>query len=1101
LNVTELQLRLTDLGIDLVADGDQLRVSAARGRLSPELQAAIREHRAELLRICRERDQQERLVPEPFEQAGPPLSFFQERLWVLHRLDPGDASYNMVAVWPEGDRYGAAHMAAAIREVVTRHAILRSAFVERHGEPQVQVLPAGKVPVEIHQAPEMDEQESGRLKDAAIHAAVHRAFNLAVEPPVRFQVWEGPSGWVAILVSAHHVAVDAWSMTLLREEIHAACLQLAGSSTPMPAAPPLQYGDFAAWQRRELEPAKIASQIKWWEDRLAGSPPLSLFPPDLPAREGGKAGATHDFTIDADLADRIRALGRAEGATLYMVLIAVCGVVLRAHTGQEDIVLGSPMGTRERVEFERMIGPFVNLLVLRLSVSEDAAFADLLRSTRDAVLDAHAHRDVPFEVLVERLKPARTFNHPPLFQVAVVLHNASDSGEPVHGGGAIHDFTWFVRDSRGALACSIEYRSDLYTPKTIEHIAGHLERVLAAVSIDSRVGIGRISLLSEDERHHVVKTFNDTAAAVDPAAVHVQIERQAARTPDAPALRFADIELTYAELNRRANQLARHLVHSGIGPGSLVGVCIQRSPELLIALIGVQKSGAAYVPLDPALPEERLHFMLADSGVMAVVASTETASALNIPGGVTLVDLSTAALADLDTADLHTPVAAEDPAYVIYTSGSTGKPKGVKVSHGALSNFLGAMLREPGLGACDVVAAVTTISFDIAGLELYLPLVAGARIELISQDTSTDGAALAAGLDSSHVSVLQATPVTLRLLIDAGWQGRRGLRVFCGGESLPRDLAVSLCARVDELWNLFGPTETTIWSTAGRVEPDAGHISIGRPIANTQVYIVGRNGEPVAIGLPGEIWIGGAGVAMGYHGQPELTRASFVPDRFSGASGRLYRTGDLGCWGADGRLYHLGRNDDQVKINGVRIEPGEIEAVIRSHAAVSDAVVIARDAGRRNFRLVAYVVYRAGEDLTATEVRRHVRRQLPDVMVPSLIVALDSLPVTPSGKVDRKALPDPFRDNQRVAAFEAPAPGLENQIAAIWQRILNVNRVGAGDNFFELGGHSLLALRVAAAVENETGLRMDPRSMFFNNLRQIATWLQRHEADQIAGLP
>lgn len=510
-------------------------------------------------------------------------------------------------------------------------------------------------------------------------------------------------------------------------------------------------------------------------------------------------------------------------------------------------------------------------------------------------------------------------------------------------------------------------------------------------------------------------------------------------------------------------------------------------------LIAIQKCGAAYVPLDPALPESRLQFMVGDSGIKAIIFTGKTVEGLAVPDGVSLIDLSTIK-SELETfVDSNLPPLAtpNDLAYLIYTSGSTGKPKGVRIPHGALSNFLGAMLRKPGLKADDIVAAVTNISFDIVGLELYLPLLAGACIEMISQDTSVDGSALAAKLDLGKVSVLQATPVTLRLLVDAGWKGRPEVRVLCGGETLPRDLAVALHERVGELWNLYGPTETTIWSTAGRVEGSANRISIGCPIANTRIYIIGRNGEPVAIGLPGEIWIGGAGVADGYHARPELTEKSFLLDRFSTAGGRLYRTGDLGCWDAAGRLYHLGRIDDQVKINGIRLEPGEIEAVIRRADAVIDAVVVVRDLGNRDLRLVAYVAYRAGKELTATEIRRYVRRHLPDTMVPSLVVALNALPVTPSGKVDRKALPDPFQNARLIQKFEAPAPGLEDHLANIWRRILKVSRVGADDNFFELGGHSLLALQTSVAVENETGLRLDPRSMFFNSLRQIALQLQR----------
>jgi amino acid adenylation domain-containing protein len=453
------------------------------------------------------------------------------------------------------------------------------------------------------------------------------------------------------------------------------------------------------------------------------------------------------------------------------------------------------------------------------------------------------------------------------------------------------------------------------------------------------------------------------------------------------------------------------------------------------------------------------------------------------------VDLvaESAALAEMSGADGGPAAGLTDPAYVIYTSGSTGRPKGVVVSHGGLVNFLESMQREPGLSAADVLAAVTTISFDIAGLELYLPLMVGARVELVSHDTAADGMALAAKLGECGATVLQATPATWRLLLDADWAGSPALRALCGGEALPRDLANAILARTKELWNLYGPTETTIWSTVDRVRPGTEPITIGRPVANTQIYILDRNGEPLPAGVPGELWIGGDGVAIGYHNRPELTAERFVQDRFSRKPGaRLYRTGDLARWLADGRLEHLGRLDNQVKIRGFRIELGEIEAALSSHPAVREAVVVAREAGPGDNRLVAYVVYQPGAEMTASEARRHLRQTLPDYMIPSLVVSLDAMPLTPNRKVDRKALPDPFERSGRGTGSEEPlAPGLEQQMADVWRELLHVERVGPDDNFFELGGHSLLSLRVAAAVEKRSGWRMDPRMLFFHTLRQI----------------
>ncbi len=482
--------------------------------------------------------------------------------------------------------------------------------------------------------------------------------------------------------------------------------------------------------------------------------------------------------------------------------------------------------------------------------------------------------------------------------------------------------------------------------------------------------------------------------------------------------------------------------------------------------------------------------MLEDSGAQVLLTSGEAADAVTAPDGVRCVDPvghDAAAIAAQSGANPEPLAGATDPAYVIYTSGSTGRPKGVVVPQGALANFLASMAIEPGLAADDVLAAVTTVSFDIAGLELYLPLTVGARVELASRDTATDGAALADWLAQCQATVLQATPATWRLLLESEWTPVRSLRAFCGGEPLPRDLADRLLERVDQLWNLYGPTETTIWSTAQRVAPAPDAISIGRPIANTQIYVLDAQGEPVPMGVPGELCIGGAGVATGYHERAELTAERFVADPFSDQTGaRLYRTGDLARWDGQGRLHHLGRLDHQVKVRGYRIELGEIEAALSAHPAVRQAVVMGREAGPADVRLVAYLAFEPGEDLTASDVRRFLRKQLPDYMIPSVVAAVDAVPLTPNGKVDRAALPDPFRHAvQTTRDFVAPEAGDEQVMAEIWREILQVERVGAEDNFFELGGHSLLSLRVANAVHKRLGWRMDARTLFFQNLRQV----------------
>jgi amino acid adenylation domain-containing protein len=1099
LTAGQLVARLRSLGVGITATGERLRVTARRGGLTDEIRQAIAAQKTELLELLAEEPAESADQLLAVSRARPlPLSSFQQRLWVLHRLEPESTAYNMVTAWPIPVALDAEQAERAIRIVVRDNEILRATFRDDGSAPGIHLLSPEAVPVVIRDLRDHTETGQADAIRADVSVATLAPFDLAAEAPVRWTVYRLNSDRVAILAAAHHIALDEWSFSLLRRGLEAACGSIA-AGTAAPPQPALQYADYAAWQRRTRNDATLASDLAWWEAKLAGIPQICSFPVDRSTTASG-SGSTCSFVWDADLVADLRALLRREGATTYMALIAVCAAVLRAYTGQGDIVLGSPMGMRERAEFETMIGPFVNLLVLRLDLADDPSFSALLARAREAVLDAHDHRQAPFEGLVERLAPARSFDRSPLFQIAVVLHNASEeSTSPIYSGGAIHDLTWYAREVDGRIEGSLEFRSDLFDRSTIERVTAHLQSAVRAMVHDPDRTISRISLLTAAERIRLLEQFNATAQDLDPAPFTVQFERQAALRPDGPAICFDGHELTYATLNRRANQLARHLGSLGLGRGSLVGVCLDRSLTMVTTLLAVQKAGAAYVPLDPGFPVERLQFMLADSGLAALVAADEILGRLAVPAGVRIISPDVDACGTRDGSDLDSEIRADDIAYVLYTSGSTGRPNGVAVSHGALSNFLGAMRCAPGLAASDVVAAVTTVSFDIAALELYLPLTVGARVELVAADVATDGIALAQRLSDGNVTVLQATPATWRLLIEAGWPGRSGFRGLCGGETLPGDLANAILAKVDTLWNLYGPTETTIWSTAERIESGEATVSIGRPIANTSVYVLDPGAQPAGIGIPGEIWIGGAGVAAGYHRRPELTSARFVADPFAPRPGaRMYRTGDLGRFGDDGRLFHMGRMDRQVKLRGFRIELGEVEAALVTHPAIARAVAVARNLESDHPRLVAYVVYGPDENLTASEVRSHLRRTLPEYMIPSVFVALDALPMTPNGKVDVPSLPDPFRNTGGLpATFQAPAPGPEELVAAIWRDLLQTDRISADDNFFEVGGHSLLALRVTAAIERQTGCRIQPRILFFQTLRQVAAAVQREQSEHM----
>lgn len=1085
----ELLSRLEGLGVRLTADGDRLRVNAARGQIDDELKREIQASRAALMALVSGIAEREPFVTEMLAAGGScPLSVFQERLWLLQRLEPENCAFLLVASWLVKEGTDPAAVAQAIVRLQERHDILRMSFVEQEGTPAAK---CGDAPaVVMHDLSASEDDVALSRMEVDCDRALHTPIDLTVEPALQFSVYALPGARTCVLLRAHHIAVDASSIGLIRRELDV-MLADAGALRERP----VQFADYALWQRSRLSGANATGDLNWWVEALKGAPQVCTFKPDrpLPAKDVGHAGAGHaiDFTWDSLLSEALRGMARQYAATPYMVLLAGLASLLRAHTGQGDIVLGSPMGIRERAELESVVGPFVNLLVLRIDLGDDPPFGVAIRRARDALLDAHARRDVPFESILERLRPPRSNRHAPVFQVAAVQHETGATNDmTLSGGGALHELTWYLREAEGQFRGSVEYSSDLYSDAAISRLISQMETLLKDAARDPQRPVSQLRLLDAEAWKHVISDFNPARTLLDETPVHRRFERCAADSPAEIALTFADIDVDYGELNQRANRLAAFLRETGAGPGRIVAICLERSIEMVVALLAVQKSGAAYLPLDPGFPSERLAYMIEDSGATLAIADADLAQSLSLPDDICLVDpvQQSGRIETRDGGNLTGDPRAEDPAYVIYTSGSTGRPKGVVVSHGALANFVSSMAIEPGLRPDDVLAAVTTISFDIAGLELYLPLTVGARVLLIDRETALDGEALAQALEASEASVLQATPATWRLLIEADWSPTRPIRALCGGEALPRDLADQLLSRVAELWNMYGPTETTIWSTIARVEPAPQDITIGRPIGNTQVYVVDGRGTPLPIGVPGEIWIGGKGVALGYHRRSELTAERFVPDGFGDQVGaRLYRTGDLGYWDAEGRLHHLGRRDHQVKIRGYRIELGEIEAALAELPDIRQGVVLVRDMGHGDHRLVAYVVVANGSSVVTSEIRRALKRRLPEYMIPSFVIELPAIPLTPNGKVDRAALPDPYGGERGATeADEPPRPGMESTIAEIWKQVLKIERVGAGDNFFDLGGHSLLMFRVVALIRERTGRKLDPRQLFFQSLRQLA---------------
>ncbi|NUO77763.1 MAG: amino acid adenylation domain-containing protein [Lysobacter sp.] len=1016
-----------------------------------------------------------------------PLSYAQQRLWILDQLDPGSAAYNVpTTMWLQGPLDEAA-FARALDEIQRRHEVLRTTIASDEQGPQQVVQPPSAVPIDRQdvRALPMAEREAAAFAHARAEAA--RAFDLARGPLLRALLVRVDDDRHLFTLNAHHIAVDGWSLGLLNQELR----QLYGAyhaGQPSPLAElPVQYVDYALWQRELMEGPTLQAQLAYWRQRLAGPLPVLELPGDRPRPPvQSYRGDVLRSTLAPSTWEGIKRLSRQEGATPFMAVLAAYQTLLMRYSGQHDLVVGVGVANRRREELESLAGFFVNTLALRNDLSGNPRFRELLAQVKDSTLGAYSHQDLPAERLIEDLQPERSLSHAPLFQAMLFFQNfpndevdlagltlAPVDFDQINPGTARSDLALFASEQDGSLALFLEYASDLFDAATVEAFSAHFQQLLASIAQDPDGRLGELDILDPAQRQRLIGEWNATDLDVPVnQPLHRLFEQQAQRRPDAIAVECGAQRLSYAELDAQADALARVLAARGAGPGDLVGLFVERSPRMLVGLLGILKAGAAYVPMDPSYPAERLGYMLEDARARWIVSERGLQSQLPTS------DCELLWLDELDAtpgARADSGVGPEDLAYVIFTSGSTGRPKGVQIPHRAVVNFLAAVAREPGLSERDTMCAVTTLSFDIAVLELLLPLQVGARIVLADRATAADGAALARLLDHSGATVMQATPATWRMLLDAGWAGRAQLRMLCGGEALARDLATRLLPCGAELWNLYGPTETTVWSAVERVGADDAAITIGRPLANTQLHIVDARGQLVPVGVPGELLIGGLGVARGYLARPDLTAEKFVPDPHGPNRGaRLYRTGDLARRLRDGRIEVLGRIDHQVKLRGFRIELGEIESVLADHPQVRQAVVICREDRPGDKRLVAYTIGEAD----GAELRAHARQRLPEYMLPSAYVSLAQYPLTPNGKVDRKALPAPDADALEARAYMAPRNGEEETLARLWAEVLGLERVGIHDDFFDLGGHSLLATQLITRAQKAFGGEIALRTLF-----------------------
>ncbi|MBV9108414.1 MAG: amino acid adenylation domain-containing protein, partial [Gemmatimonadetes bacterium] len=1106
-----------------------------------------------------------------------PLSFAQQRMWVLDRLEPGATAYNLSFPWRIRGALDVPALERAVGEIVRRHEMLRTRIEVRDGEPVQVVEPFRGCTLPIAH---LDVAEPGR-EDEYVRIAgeeADRPFDLEAGPLFRALLVQAADDDHLFAWSIHHAASDGWSTGVFEAEL-SALYDAFAAGAPSPLAPlPLQYGDFAVRQRERLSGDALAEEVSWWRDRLAGAPALLELPTDHP-RPAARSdrGATLGFELEGVTAG-VQALARAADATPFMVLLAAWQVLLARWSGQDDVLVGTPIAGRATPDVEPLIGYFANTLVLRGDLSGDPTFRELLARVREATLGAFEHQELPFEKLVEELNPERSLSHTPLFQVAIVFQNLAATAalagprrlgsaemEPVgrERQTAKFDLTLTLVQEGGRTAGHVEYAAALWGEPSIRRMLSHYAVLLRAAVERPDARISDLPLLDDEERAALAAVARPVRVVPAAGTLHARFAAQAARTPDAVALTFGGTRMTYAGLDAAANRLAHHLAASGAMPGGLVGLCVERSLETVVAILAILKAGAAYLPLDPAYPDERIAHMLADSGTRLVVTTSELAPRVSGDTvAAVLLDAHAAAIAARPSSDPGVSVDAEARAYVIYTSGSTGRPKGVEVTHANVLRLFAATDTWFGFDAGDVWTLFHSYAFDFSVWEIWGALLYGGRLVVVPFYVSRAPEAFRALLAQERVTVLNQTPSAFRQLIHADQDapGELALRyVIFGGEALdPASLRGWVERHGDErprLVNMYGITETTVhvtWRVIRRGDVLAGSSSpIGIPIPDLAVHVLDPRGRPVPIGVAGEMYVGGAGVARGYLGRPALTAQRFVPDPFAALPGaRMYRSGDLARWresadaqasanaqdpallvpaqevpspeqpvaaspdvpspgsfgggtgapgareraprGASGArsalsLEYLGRIDDQVKVRGFRIELGEIESVLLEHPRVREAVVLPRGESDAR-RLVAWVVLDGGdvndgasgarEFAFTAELRAHLAARLPEYMLPSAFVAMDALPLTRNGKVDRRALPEPDAAATSGGAYVAPRTPTEQALAAIWAELLGAARVGVEDGFFALGGHSLLATRVVSRVRDAFGVDLALRAVF-----------------------
>ncbi len=1128
-SIQELLTELRALGIQLWLENDQLRYKAPKNALTPEKLSQLKTHKSEILAFLRQSESSSKSKSEspsitPRENQGSiPLSFAQQRLWFLGQLEPDSPFYNIATAVHLSGHLNHQALQRALNTIVERHEVLRTTYTAENGNPVQVINPPQTVELLTINLQQYQDKEQEIQLQTILNRESQRPFNLSSDLMLRGCLLQLADNEYVLLLVMHHIASDGWSIGVLWNELETLYKAFIEEKAEQLPALSIQYADYAVWQRNWLSGEVLEKQLNYWKEQLADANPVLELPTDRP-RPAVQTyrGASKDIAVSRRLTEDIKALCRQEGVTLYMLLLATFQVLLYRYTRQEDIIVGSPIAGRNREEIEGLIGFFVNTLVFRTDLAGNPSFKEVLDRVKTKTLEAYAHQDLPFDRLVEELSPERSLSYNPLFQVMFVLQNAFTETEMLSGlkkspvemdkDTAKFDLTLSISEDDGGLIGHWEYSTDLFDGSTIERMAGHFGTLLEGIVANPNESVASLPLLGSAELHQILIEWNDTATDYPKdQCVHQLFEAQAERTPEAIAVTFENQQLTYRQLNERANQLAHYLLSLNLDPQVLIGICVERSLEAIIGFLGILKAGGIYVPIDPAYPPERIALIIEDT--QAPVLLTQETLGKNLPqhsGNTIYLDSDWGKINTSSTGNLACRTTPEDLAYIMYTSGSTGRPKGVCVRHKGIVRLV-QNTNYADFSSEQIFLQLAPVSFDAATFEIWGALLNGARLILFpSRVPSLEE--LGQAIKQYQVTILWLTSGLFHLMVDEKLEDLASLQqLLAGGDVLSVTHIRKFLKKVDgcKLINGYGPTENTTFTCCHLIdslEENCQSVPIGKPIANTQVYLLDKYFNPVPTGVVGELYTGGDGLATGYFQRPDLTEDKFIDNPLKKSSfanldranysDRLYKTGDLARYLPDGTIEFLGRIDNQVKIRGFRIELGEIEGIIAEHPSVKQSIVLVREKSPGDKYIVAYVVCQSQQSsVDPQKLSDFIKEKLPNYMVPAAIVLLDEFPLTPNGKIDRRALPEPdFVKSNLSTNFVAPQTPLEQQIADIWVKALNINQVGIHDNFFELGGHSLLAVQVFSEIEKTWNTKL-PLSILFNapSIHELAKAIQNQD--------